>query len=248
MQQDTWTHSTTLAQYGTTGALGTPRSWLRRAYDAPSLDDTTFQPTSLTATEISVAGIWYKKPEGYGLPVTGMHRELFRWFLLPEPDKILRSKTRTPLVPVIGLCAAVPGHEILKWVKVYREHGAVFTWWNTPVNSAARVLNPGAGQRTRNRLDHSEVYKLLDAGRDRTWIAEHFGVPANNIDYVIKKWKLGLNSDTIQNKPRIDVEALLRDHDSGMGASELSVKYATTPAYVYRLVGRRKKWHERNPL
>jgi len=120
--------------------------------------------------------------------------------------------------------------------------------FSTTVNSAARVLNPGAGQRTRNRLDHSEVYKLLDAGRDRTWIAEHFGVPANNIDYVIKKWKLGLNSDTIQNKPRIDVEALLRDHDTGMGASELSVKYATTPAYVYRLVGRRKKWHERNPL
>jgi hypothetical protein len=240
MKQDNWTHTTTRAEYGTTGALGSPRSWLRRALDTQTLDDTTFQPGSLTPTEISVAGVWYKQPDGYGLPITGMHRELFRYFDIPAPDQMMRPRTRVPLVPAIGVCAAVPAHEILKWIKIYRDHGATYTWWNTPINRAVRATDPLAGKRERNRLDHSEVYRMLDAGKNRTEISRSLGVPINNIDYVIKKWRLGLVSETIQNKPRIDVPALIRDHDGGATATELAVAYATTPAYVYKLINQSK--------
>lgn len=236
MNQDTWTHTVTRAEYGTTGALGSPRAWLRRAYDAPSLDDATFQPGSLTPTEISIAGIWYKQPEGYGLPVTGMHRELFRFFEIPEPDKMMKPRTRTLLVPAIGVAAAVPMHEVLKWVKIYRDHGATFVWWNSPVNSSARAINPLSGKRERRHLDHAAVYKMLDAGKTKKEIAQLLGFPPENIDYVIKKWRLGLAAETDQNKPRIDVEALMRDYHGGSKASDLAVSYGTTPAYVYKLI------------
>lgn len=236
MKQDTWTHSTTNAEYGTTGALGSPRAWLRRAFDTATLDDTTFQPGSLTPNEISVAGVWYKETDGFNIPVTGNHRELFRWFDIPAPEQMMRPRTRVPLVPAIGVCAAVPMHEVLHWLKVYKEHGAAYTWWNTPINSAARAANPLAGKRQRRQLDHARVYRLLDAGKNRSEIAELLDFPKENIDYVIRKWKLGISLDTKHQKPRIDVQALIRDHGAGATANDLSVMYGTTPAYVYKLI------------
>lgn len=233
MKQDAWTHTATNAEYGTTGALGSPRSWLRRALDTQTLDDTTFQPGSITSTEISVAGIWYRP---CSIPITDMHRELFRFFDIPKPDMIMRPRTRVPLVPVIGLAAAVPMHEVMHWLKVYKEHGAAYTWWHIPVDKAVRAVNPLAGKRPRRRLDHTQVYKMLDAGKSRTEIAQQLDFPKENIDYVIKKWRLGLSSETLQNKPRIDVTALLKDYAEGVKANELAVRYDTTPAYVYKLI------------
>lgn len=233
MREDYWTNCETNTELGVNGALGSPRSWLRRALDSHTLDDTTFQPGTLTPNEISVAGVWYQPCK---LPVTGTHRELFRWFDIPEPDKMSKPRTRVPLVPAVGLCAAVPLHEVLKWIKIYRDSGAAYVWWNTPVNSAARAVNPLAGKRQRRQLDHARVYRLLDAGKSRNEIAELLDFPKENIDYVIRKWKLGISLDTKQQKPRIDAQALIRDHQAGATANDLSVMYNTTPAYVYKLI------------
>jgi len=236
MKQDTWTHTATRAEYGITGALGSPRAWIRRALDAASLDDAVFQPTSLTPSEISVAGIWYKTPEGYGLPVTGQHRELFRWFEIPEPQNIMKPRARTAVVPVIGLCAAVPMHEVQHWIKIYQAHGAVFTWWNTPVNRAMRAANPSAGKQPRRQLDHAVVYSMLDAGKTCAEIAQHLNFPKENIYYVIKKWSAGLPLYEKWSKPRIDAAAMISDYLAGASPRELADKYTTAVAYVYKIL------------
>jgi hypothetical protein len=241
MKQDAWTHTTTNAEYGTTGALGSPRAWLRRAFDCPSLDDTTFQPGSITPTEISVAGIWYKTSNGFNIPATGEHRELFRWFDVPPPEKMMRPRTQVALVPVIGVCAAVPMHEVLHWIKIYKESGATYTWWNTPVNRAQRAVDPLAGKRPRRQLDHSVVYKMLDAGKTRVEISKLLDFPKENIDYVIKKWRAGLPLYEKFQKPRIDAVALVQDYAAGASPQDLADKYTTALAYVYKLIKQQKE-------
>jgi transposase len=241
MKQDTWCHTTTRAEYGTTGALGSPRAWLRRAFDAPTLDDTTFQPGSITPTEISVAGVWYKQADGYSLPVTGMHRELFRWFEVPEPENMMRPRTRVPLRPAIGLCAAVPMHEVMKWIKIYQAHGAEYTWWNTPQDRAARAADPSAGKPARRHLDHAVVYRMLDAGQTKKEIARQLDFPIENITYVVKKWEAGLPLYEKFNKPQIDAAAMFRDYRAGASCKELADKYVTALAYVYRLIAQEKE-------
>ena len=185
MNQDRWTHTTTRAMYGTTSTLGSPRGWLRRAFDSASVDFTTFQPGSLTPTEISVAGIWYKQPDGYGLPVTGMHRELFRWFEIPEAHQIRRAGSGAPSVPVIGLCAAVPMHEVMRWLKVYADHGATFVWWKPPVDNHIRVSDTVTSRR---RVDYEQVFKLLDSGMTKKALCNTLDLSTQNGDYAIKKW------------------------------------------------------------
>jgi hypothetical protein len=184
MKQDRWINTKTQVEYGTNGALGSPRAWLRRALDAPTLDDVTFQPGSLTPHEISIAGIWYKP---CSVPITGMYRELFRFFEIPAEHQIHRPRTLVPNVPAIGMCAAVPVSEVMKWLKVYREHGATYTWWNVPDERALRAVRPSPV--VRRNTDHNQVYKLLDSGKTRRQISEIMDLPLANVDYIVGKWK-----------------------------------------------------------
>jgi len=144
------------------------------------------------------------------------------------------------LVPAIGVCAAVPMHEITHWLRMYKEHGAVFTWWNTPVNSAQRAIDPMAGKRQRRQLDHAQVYKMLDAGKTSKEIAQALDFPRENIDYVFKKWKNSVPLDVKYQKPRIDAVALVRDYHAGASPKELADQYNTAVAYVYKLIGSRE--------
>ena len=244
MKQDTWTHTATRIEYGTNSVLGSPRSWLRRALDAPTLDDTVFQLGSITPTEISVAGIWYKQPDGYSLPITGMHRELFRRFEIPEPVGILqrnsRTADRTALLPVIGVCAAVPMHEVMAWIKIYKDSGATFTWWHTPVDKSMRATDAAAAKAPRRQLDHATVYSMLDSGKTKKEIAKELNFPIENIAYVVKKWESGLPLYEKFAKPRINAAALLRDHLAGASPRELADKYVTALAYVYKLLHQEK--------
>jgi len=233
MKQDTWTHSITRAEYGVTGALGSPRAWLRRALDTATLDDTTFQAGSLTPSEISVAGIWYQTPDGYGLPVTGMHRELFRWFEIPEADLMMKPRTRTALVPAIGVCAAVPMDQVLHWIKIYKEHGAVFTWWNTPTNKNIRAVTE---KPRRRQLDHARVYGMLDAGMKVSDISKELNFPTPNIDYVAKKWREGIALK--HRKAFIDQTELMAACRSGKPVGELANQFNVSPAYIYNLLKR----------
>lgn len=236
MKQDTWTHSTTRAEYGVTGAIGSPRAWLRRALDTVSLDDNAFQPSSITPTEISVAGVWYKKPTGYGIPATGTHRELFRWFQLPPPEKMMRARSSVPQVPVIGVAAAVPMHQVMAWIKTYRDSGAEYTWWSTPAPATDRTVSDTGAKPARRIMDHSVIYGLLDSGLSTTQIAHQLKMPRENIHYVVKKWSLGLKLNPDPARPPIDVAAMLADYRGGATVSALAVKYQTTPAYVYKVL------------
>lgn len=233
MKKDTWIDTTSLAEYGTTGALGSPRAWLRRALDVAFIDDTTFKSGSLTPHEISVAGIWYKKPEGYGIPVTGKHRELFRWFAIPEPHKMHRPRNKVPLVPAIGLCAAVPLAEVLDWVRVYREHGAAYVWWHVPEDRAVRARE---GPPRRRQLDHNKVYSMLDQGMKPIEIGRALDFPTPNIDYVAKKWRQGIplkaRQEFVDQSEVIDLVA------KGTPVSKVAKQFNVSPAYIYSILGR----------
>lgn len=181
MKQDTWINTATRAMYGTTSTLGSPRGWLRRAFESSNVDFTTFEPGTLTPSEISVGGIWYRP---CSIPITGMHRELFRWFELPEAHLMRRPVRSVPLVPVIGMCAAVPMSEIMSWLKVYQEHGAAFTWWKTPRDTHLRASTDS----TRRRLDYQKVFELLDSGMTKKALCERLDLTTQNADYAIKKW------------------------------------------------------------
>jgi hypothetical protein len=170
-----------------------------------------------------------------------MHRELFRWFEVPEPEKMMRPKSMPTLVPVIGLCAAVPMHEVMHWLKVYQAHGATYTWWNTPKDSSQRAVVTDVAKPARRQLDHAEVYRMLDAGLARNQIAEQLCFPKENIDYVVKKWRAGLPLYEKWAKPRIDAAALFKEYSAGASPKELADKYTTALAYVYRLIGREKE-------
>lgn len=234
MQEDTWTNTKTRTGHGVTGSLGSPRSWLRRALGEANLIDTTFAEGSLTTYEISVAGIWYKKPEGYGLPVTGMHRELFRWYDIPTPDKMNRPRAGD-LVPAIGLCAAVPFGEVMKWLKIYEAHGAAYVWWKRPTDSAQRAVGEGLVQR--RVLDHGRVYDMLDAGKTQAEIAKALDFPEANIYYVVKKWRQGI---PLKDRKQIDHVALLQDNAAGMHVDDIALKHDTSRSYVYRIIGGKK--------
>jgi len=242
MQQDVWTNTTTLTEYGVTGPLGSPRAWLRRALESASLNDTTFETGSLTQTEISVAGIWYKTPDGYGLPVTGMHRELFRWYHIPRADRMMRPR-EDDFVPAIGLCAAVPMREVMKWLKIYQEHGAAFVWWKKPANSAMRAVG-SAPRKTRRQLDHHAVYELLDQGLTQAEVARHLDCAPPAVDYVARKWRAG--EPLPERKPHLDKKAILESRRQGMPVKEIAQLYNTSPAYIYRIIGDYGTWQDPN--
>ena len=182
MKEDRWTHTATRAMYGTTSTLGSPRGWLRRAFDSASIDFTTFQAGSITPTEISVAGIWYRP---CSIPITGMHRELYRYFEIPEARLMRRPARTVPCVPVIGMCATVPMSEVLHWVRVYQEHGATFTWWKRPADTALRASDKSSERR---KLDYEKVFRLLNSGMTRKALCEELDLSTQHADYAIKKW------------------------------------------------------------
>jgi len=238
MNKDYWTNTQTQVEYGVNGVLGSPRAWLRRALESQHADDTAFQPGSITPLSISVGGIWYRPLSGVlpDLP----HPQLYRFFSIPTPDRILASRTKNNLnlVRAIGIAAAVPPHEILQVTRLYRQAGAAFVWWSWPETAAQAAANPLGSSRTRSRLDHNEVYRRLDLGQNRKQIAQDLGVPTNNIDYVVTKWRARNNGAEVAPtpRPRIDAPALVQDYASGMRAVELALKYNTTEAYVYKLI------------
>jgi hypothetical protein len=138
-------------------------------------------------------------------------------------------------------------HEVMHWIRVYRAAGAEYTWWNTPVNRAQRAVNPDAGKTPRRQLDHAEVYRLLDSGKDKKAIAKLLNFPIENIDYVVKKWRNGVPLYEKWAKPRIDAAALLRDYQAGATPRELADKYTTALAYVYKLIKTQKELQCQDP-
>jgi hypothetical protein len=229
MQHDIWINTTTNTTTGVTGAFGSPRGWLRRALDVPNLDDTTFHKSSITPYEISVAGIWYLPVAG--LPVTGNHRELIRWFEAPDAEHINRPKSRVPSVPVIGIAAAVPMNEVMHWLKTYREAGATYTWWKKPEDKSVRAVTE---KPRRRQLDHARVYSMLNAGKTSKEISNELDFPRENINYVVKKWRQGLPLQ--ERRPFINQEELMDACRKGEPVNDLADKFNVSPAYIYNLL------------
>lgn len=231
MQQDIWTNTKTSTTSGVTGPFGSPRGWLRRALNEANLDFTTFHETSITPYEISVAGIWYLPATG--LPETGNHRELIRWFDAPTPEHLHRAHNRL-LLPAIGIAAAVPMPEIMFWLKTYRDAGAAYTWWKTPENKSARASDNDSGKPKRRQLDHSAVYNLLESGMRLIDISKKLDIPTSNIDYIARKWRA--------SKPLIDRQAftnqaaLIAERRSGVPVSQLAIQYNVSEAYIYSVL------------
>lgn len=231
MQQDSWTNTTTNTTAGVTGPLGSPRAWLRRALNLANVDFTTFHETSITPYEISVAGIWYLP--AVGLPETGNHRELIRWFDAPDPEHMLRTQKRI-LYPVIGIAAAVPMHEVMFWLKTYRDAGAAYTWWKTPEDKSARACDNDSGKPKRRQLDHSTVYNLLDAGMRLIDISKELDIPTPNIDYIARKWRAGV---PLKNRQAFTNQAaLIAARQSGEPVSKLAQQYNVSEAYIYSVL------------
>lgn len=231
MQQDIWTNTTTNTTAGVTGPLGSPRAWLRRALNLANVDDATFHETSITPYEISVAGIWYLPAAD--LPETGKHRELIRWFDAPAVEYMQRTQNRV-LYPVIGIAAAVPMHEVMFWLKTYRDAGAAYTWWKTPENKSARAADNDSGKPKRRQLDHAAVYALLDEGMRLIDISKKLDIPTQNIDYIARKWRAGL--PLIDRQAFTNQSALIAGRRNGLSVTELSVQYNVSEAYIYNIL------------
>lgn len=233
MQQDIWINTTTNTSIGVTGPLGSPRAWLRRALDVASLDDTAFHQTSITPHEISVAGIWY-------LPVTKLpvtdHRELIRWFEAPAPEHIMTRTANRIMQPIVGIATAVPMHEVMACVKLYRESDAAYVWWKTPQNKSVRAC---VDKPKRRQLDHNKVYKMLDSGMRPADISRVLGFPTPNIDYVAKKWRQGI--PLIERQTFVDQAELCDTHREGTPVGELAVKFNVSPAYIYSILKKEAK-------
>lgn len=232
MRENYWTNSKTNTELGITGPLGSPGAWLRRAYNVASLDDTTFLEGSITPSEISIAGIWYRPAE---LPNTENHRALYRFFSMVAPEHITRPLDH-PQWPAIGVAVAVPYHQVLLWQRKFRDSGATYIWWKTPTDRSPRIKP--RSEKARRQLDHSAVYAMLEQGMRPGEIAKKMDFPPPNIDYVAKKWRAGVTVES--RRPFLNVDKILADKRAGVPVKELAVVYETTPAYIYRLLGQVK--------
>ena len=227
MREDYWTHSKNHNTIGVNGQLGSPRSWLRRAFGSNSLESTSFAADDLTPGEISVAGIWYRPCQ---LPEIGHYRTLYKFSEIVAPEHLSRAPGHT-LYPAIGVAIAAPMHEVMGWIKLFKLEGATFTWWKTPQNNSNRIVLDKAPKR---QLDHAQVYAMLDQGMGIAEIANKLDFAHNNISYVAKKWQRNVPLRT----PTVfaDKEQLLNDLRNGCKVPELSVKYKKSPAYIYKLM------------
>ena len=228
MREDRWTNSKTNTELGVTGPLGSPRAWLRRAFDAASLDDIAFQPGALTPHEISVGAVWYKPCT---LPVTNDYRTLYRYFDIPAVTEIHKNIKQEPLLPAIGVAMAVPVDQIVAWIKLARESGAAYTWWKTPENKSLRVADV---RPKKNQLDHAKIYELLDQGMTRREIAQLLNYPPNNVDYVVKKWTNGIPLS--RQQPWANKMEMVQDFLAGTPVSVLAEQYKKSPAYIHKVV------------
>lgn len=223
--EDYWTNTKTGTMVGVQGSLGSPRAWVRRAYNLHSIEDSAYQPGSLIPTEISVAGVWYRPVTQ--LPRTDPHRELFRYYNVVAPEHLIRAG-KHPTYPVIGVAAAVPLAEVWHWLRHYQSMGAALTWWKTP---EARVIAEGKTFNKSRKLDHAEIYAKLDSGRSVPEIATALDVPRQNIDYIARKWRTGepVAHSSIRN------HELLNAYHAGVPLEELSLTYKLKPEYIKKL-------------
>jgi DNA-binding CsgD family transcriptional regulator len=237
MRENYWVNSLTNTELSVHSPAGSPRAWLLKAVGSPN-GELYVMPGSLHPKTIAVAGLW--KRDNAQLPDTGNNKTLYRFFDIPEK---LTSKTHPKYnkkVPYIGMCVAVPAHEILTWIRAFKASGCVWLWWATP--TAEEQLNHEEAVRLDRyrRLDHAEIFQLFDQGRTYQQLAKELNIQLPTIRYIHKKWEANqkpgksfapLSSEQVDNIHADLLEGILTQQ-------QIADRYNTTRATV-------NKWAQR---
>lgn len=201
MRENHWINCKTNIEVATNTQAGSPRAWLMRAVGSTQPGDLYLQEGSLHPKTIAVAGLWLRTA-GVKLPDMQDNKTLYRFFDLPEPlEKGSRARTRQTY---IGMCSAVPKHEILTWLSVFRRTGAAWIWWAHPEKGDFYAAER---PRTYRTLDHAELYRRFESGDvDCVKLADEYETNRNNIEYVLKKWRAGKPAERCRNSAPLTQE------------------------------------------
>lgn len=227
MRENYWINCKTNIEVGTNTQAGSPRAWLMRAVGSSQPGDLYLQEGSLHPKTIAVAGLWLRDPN-LKLPDMQDNKTLYRFFDLPDPlERGSRARNRQTY---IGMCSAVPKHEILTWLSVFRRTGAVWIWWSHPEKGDYYATERVKNYKT---LDHVELYRRFDAGQlDTQLLAEEFDATKNSIEYVLKKWRAGKPAARCRNSAPLTQEVreqILQDLKLGTESySSIAEKYNTS--------------------
>lgn len=179
MNRDTWTNTRTGVELGSAVKWGNPRSWLKRAWDAHN-KELELHPTTHEPGKYTVGAIWYRPAQ---LPHFD-YDHLIRWFEAPTENTI--HKRDPKLVAAVGYGFVVPSSQIMPVLEELRQLGANWIWWDFSRDSNERKIG---SLRPLVKLDHKEIFKLLDEGRTQGEISRIFNTSSAAIGYVAKKWR-----------------------------------------------------------
>jgi hypothetical protein len=227
MRENFWINCKTNIELGTNTQAGSPRAWLQRAVGAGQTGDLYLQEGSLHPKTIAVAGLW-RRDLHMRLPDLQQNKTLYRFFDLPDPlEHGSRARGRENF---IGVCSAVPKHEILTWLSVFRRTGAVWIWWAHPEKPDYYTTERKKVYKT---LDHAELYRRFEAGDvDCFQLADEYGTHRNNIEYVLKKWQAGKPAERCRNSAPLTLqvrEQILEDLRLGTESyTSIAEKYNTS--------------------
>lgn len=201
MRENFWINTNTNVEVGINTSAGSPRAWLMRAVGQNcTANELDLVPGSLHPKLITVAGLWRR---GKQLPDTGNNKTLFRFFDLPEnlgARKVGRKTEDSETITYIGMCSAVPEHEILMWIRAFKKTGADWTWWAYPEEAHFKDPNKIDGRPKNKKLDHELLYERFEQGAQNISLALEFDVDATAIAYVRKKWMQGKPAKSTDNR------------------------------------------------
>lgn len=227
MRENFWINCKTNIELGTNTSAGSPRAWLMRAVGTGQVGDLYLMKGSLHPKSIAVAGLWARTPT-MQLPDMQNNKTLYRFFDLPDP--LERGTRARGTQSYIGMCSAVPSHEILTWMSVFRRTGAAWIWWAHP-QKGDYYANDRVKQY--NILNHEELYQRFESGDTNAQsLADEYSTSKTSIEYVLKKWRSGKPAAKSRKCAPLSVdirEQIIQDIKLGADSySSLAEKYNTS--------------------
>ena len=120
MRENYWVNAFTNAEINVNCPAGSPRAWVLKSMGAPS-GELYIQPGSMYPKSVGIAGLWVR--DGARLPDLGKNKTLYRFFDLPENLSRPHHQKRNKKQAYIGVCACIPAHEIMMWMKAFKDSG-----------------------------------------------------------------------------------------------------------------------------
>lgn len=219
MNENRWTQCQTGAVIPLNQPPGSPRMWLARIHGVASIGLEDAHPPFRT---ISVAGVW---PRTCHLPEV-THHAIYRIF-------------EHNLKPVMGMAVCAPADEILSLTQLFKNTGAIMTWYNWPNSKSDELTMKSHTRAGRVVLDHVQLYSQFESGIRPVTIAKDMGVHVRSIEYVHQKWRSGKSPDKVKGPKRsgiMDHEAIAEDIRMGMTGMEVSKKHNCSRTMVYNVM------------